>query len=106
VVEIVKIIVQNTIDDYILQLQTKKSANINSTIGEEALQKRDKIVDLLKMFAEVEMQENGGIRVEVRRKGEQADKGDKGDKGSKGNQQGAAKRSKGKGPKGKEPKDK
>jgi SNF2 family DNA or RNA helicase len=103
VVEIVKIIVQNTIDDYILQLQTKKSANINSTIGEEALQKRDKIVDLLKMFAEVEMQGNGGIRVEVRRKGEQADKGDK---GSKGNQQGAAKRSKGKGPKGKEPKGK
>ncbi|PKX97366.1 putative SNF2 family helicase [Aspergillus novofumigatus IBT 16806] len=99
VVEIVKIIVQNTIDDYILQLQTKKSANINSTIGEEALQKRDKIIDLLKMFAEVEVQENGGIVVEVRRKGEQADKGDK---GTKGNQQGAAKRSKGKEPKGKE----
>ncbi|KAF4169181.1 hypothetical protein CNMCM6936_009178 [Aspergillus lentulus] len=99
VVEIVKIIVQNTIDDYILQLQTKKSANINSTIGEEALQKRDKIIDLLKMFAEVEVQENGGIRVEVRRKGKQADKGDK---CTKGNQQGAAKRSKGRGPKGKE----
>ncbi|GAQ09582.1 hypothetical protein ALT_6903 [Aspergillus lentulus] len=98
-VEIVKIIVQNTIDDYILQLQTKKSANINSTIGEEELQKRDTIIDLLKMFAEVEVQENGGIRVEVRRKGEQADRADK---GTKGNQQGAAKRAKAKGPKGKE----
>ncbi|KAF7158292.1 hypothetical protein CNMCM5623_003061 [Aspergillus felis] len=93
VVEIVKIIVQNTIDDYILQLQTKKSANINSTIGEEALQKRDTIIDLLEMFAEIEMQENGGIRVEVRRKGKQADKGNK---SNKGNQQGTAKRSKGK----------
>ncbi|EAW17706.1 putative helicase [Aspergillus fischeri NRRL 181] len=77
VVEVVKIIVQNTIDDYILQLQTKKSANINSTIGEEALQKRDKIIDLLKMFAEVEMQENGGIRVEIRRKGNKPTKATK-----------------------------
>lgn len=89
-VQIVKVIVRNTIDDYILQLQTKKSANIDSTIGEEALQKRDTIVDLLSMFAEVEVQENGGIRVEVRRKGKQADKG------NKGKQQGTAKRSKGK----------
>ncbi|GFF45695.1 DNA repair protein RAD5 [Aspergillus udagawae] len=92
-VEIVKVIVQNTIDDYILQLQTKKSANINSTIGEEALQKRDTILDLLEMFAEFEVQENGGIRVEVRGKGKQADKGNR---GNKGNQQGTAKRYKGK----------
>jgi hypothetical protein len=89
-VEIVKVIVQNTIDDYILQLQMKKSANINSTIGEEVLEKRDTILDLLGMFAEIEMQENGGIRVEVRGKGKQADKG------NKGNQQGTTKRFKGK----------
>ncbi|KAH1871032.1 hypothetical protein KXX01_008310 [Aspergillus fumigatus] len=83
VVEVVKIIVQNTIDDYILQLQTKKSVNINKAIGEEALQKRDKIIDLLKMFAEVEVQENGGIRVEISPKGEQADKGDQAKAASK-----------------------
>lgn len=82
-VEVVKIIVQNTIDDYILQLQTKKSVNINKAIGEEALQKRDKIIDLLKMFAEVEVQENGGIRVEISPKGEQADKGDQAKAASK-----------------------
>ncbi|RHZ74032.1 hypothetical protein CDV55_109135 [Aspergillus turcosus] len=89
-VQIVKVIVRNTIDDYILQLQTKKSADINSTIGEEALQKRDTIIDLLEMFAEIEMQDNGGIRVELPGKGKQADKG------NKGKQQGSAKRSKGK----------
>ncbi|KAK9593809.1 hypothetical protein V6Z93_005257 [Aspergillus fumigatus] len=98
VVEVVKIIVQNTIDDYILQLQTKKSVNINKAIGDEALQKRDKIIDLLKMFAEVEVQENGGIRVEIRpKRGTSRQR-----RPSKGSQQGDVKRSKSKGPKGKE----
>jgi hypothetical protein len=63
-VQIVKVIVQNTIDDYILQLQTKKSADINSTIGEEALQKRDTIVGLHRMFVDIEVQENGARQVQ------------------------------------------
>jgi SNF2 family DNA or RNA helicase len=39
-VEIIKLVVKNTIDDYMLELQEKKTVEIDGTIGVEALSNR------------------------------------------------------------------
>ena len=55
----VKLIVESSIDDYLLDLQTRKTAGISSTMGEDVLKDRDTIEDLLQMFAHVEKDANG-----------------------------------------------
>ncbi|PYI08997.1 SNF2 family helicase [Aspergillus sclerotiicarbonarius CBS 121057] len=58
-VQFVKLIVESSIDDYLLDLQTRKSAEIRSTMGEDVLKNRDTIEDLLRVFAHVEKDSNG-----------------------------------------------
>ncbi|EAW12934.1 putative SNF2 family helicase [Aspergillus clavatus NRRL 1] len=73
-VEIVILIVRDTIDEYICQLQLKKTAEINSAMGEEELSKRDTIIELFRMFAEVEVNAKGGITINLDGKGKQANR--------------------------------
>ncbi|OJJ77117.1 hypothetical protein ASPBRDRAFT_112628 [Aspergillus brasiliensis CBS 101740] len=62
-VEFVKLIVENSIDDYLLQLQTYKTAVITGTMGEEVLDERDTVEVLLRMFADVEKDSRGVLRL-------------------------------------------
>ncbi|GKZ21238.1 hypothetical protein AbraIFM66951_011629 [Aspergillus brasiliensis] len=62
-VEFVKLIVENSIDDYLLQLQTYKTAVITGTLGEEVLDERDTVEVLLRMFADVEKDSRGVLRL-------------------------------------------
>ncbi|OJK01489.1 hypothetical protein ASPACDRAFT_26205 [Aspergillus aculeatus ATCC 16872] len=61
-VEYKKIIVSETIDDYLLRLQSEKLASIEETIGDEKLKGRDTMAELLNMFADVQV-ENGAFRL-------------------------------------------
>lgn len=65
-VECVKMIVQGSIDEYMLDLQTKKTEDIKSTMGDDILKKRDTVITLLKLFADVD--EDGSGRLFVRPK--------------------------------------
>ncbi|PYH77327.1 hypothetical protein BO82DRAFT_423791 [Aspergillus uvarum CBS 121591] len=62
-VEYKKIIVSETIDDYLLRLQSEKLASIDQTIGDEKLKSRDTMEELLNMFADVEVDPNGAFRL-------------------------------------------
>ncbi|KAK1140042.1 hypothetical protein N8T08_010951 [Aspergillus melleus] len=66
-VEFVKIIVSNTIDEHLLDLQTKKTEEISSTMGNDVLAARETVKTLLQLFGDVAENEDGGLRV-VRRK--------------------------------------
>lgn len=59
-------IVQGSIDEYMLDLQTKKTEDIKSTMGDDILKKRDTVITLLKLFADVD--EDGSGRLFVRPK--------------------------------------
>ncbi|PLN85974.1 P-loop containing nucleoside triphosphate hydrolase protein [Aspergillus taichungensis] len=65
----IKMIVEDTIDDYLLQLQLNKTAEINNTMGSEVLENRATVKTLLEMFgATVEENENGTFSVTRNRK--------------------------------------
>ncbi|KAL4784180.1 SNF2 family N-terminal domain-containing protein [Aspergillus varians] len=66
-VECVKMIVKGTIDDYMLDLQIKKTEDIKSTMGNDALKKRDTVVTLLKLFADVDEDGSGRLYVKPKR---------------------------------------
>lgn len=66
--EFVKIIIKDSIDEYLLKIQTRKTANISGTMGDEVLKDRDSIIDLLKMFGGAVIEEPaGGIFIQPRR---------------------------------------
>ncbi|KAL1981129.1 hypothetical protein VTN96DRAFT_3063 [Rasamsonia emersonii] len=60
-VEIIKLVVKDTIDDYMLELQQKKTQEIEGAIGVEALSNRDTIPHLLELFGEVSGNEKDGF---------------------------------------------
>ncbi|KAL4887705.1 hypothetical protein BJY04DRAFT_176447 [Aspergillus karnatakaensis] len=60
-VECVKMVVQGSVDAYMLDLQERKTKEINNTMGEDKLQQRDTMVDLLKLFADVSKDEQGRL---------------------------------------------
>ncbi|KAL2861244.1 putative SNF2 family helicase [Aspergillus lucknowensis] len=62
-VECVKMVVEDTIDAYMLELQSRKTEDISSTMGEDVMSKRDTVIDLLKMFAHVSEDEAGRLRL-------------------------------------------
>ncbi|KAL3475135.1 SNF2 family N-terminal domain-containing protein [Aspergillus californicus] len=62
-VECVKMVVAGSIDDQMLELQQKKTTEINSAMSEEILEKRDTVIDLLNMFADVTEDSTGRLRV-------------------------------------------
>jgi SNF2 family DNA or RNA helicase len=62
-VEIVKIVVEATIDTYMIQLQEEKSQNIDEAMGEKALTGRNTVLELMKIFGEVVHLEGGGIEI-------------------------------------------
>lgn len=65
----IKMIVEDTIDDYLLKLQLKKTAGINSTMDSKVLENRATVKSLLEMFgATVEENENGAFIVTRNRK--------------------------------------
>ncbi|KAF7585936.1 hypothetical protein BBP40_009842 [Aspergillus hancockii] len=49
-VEVVKMVIEESIDEYLLRMQTRKTVEITSTMGDEILKKRDSIVKVLQMF--------------------------------------------------------
>jgi SNF2 family DNA or RNA helicase len=65
-VEIVKIVIEDTIDVYMMQLQEKKNKNIEEAIGDQALTGRNTALELMEMFGEVEEHEGGGIVIHRR----------------------------------------
>ncbi|KAI2894614.1 hypothetical protein CBS76997_10591 [Aspergillus niger] len=65
-VEFVKLIIENSIDDYLLNLQTHKTAIITGAMGERALAGRDTIEDLLRMFADVEKDPRGVLHLKAK----------------------------------------
>lgn len=62
-VEFVKIIVKDTIDDHLLELQQWKTTDISRTMGNDVLEGRATIIALLQMFADVQITETGAIKV-------------------------------------------
>ncbi|RAK99458.1 putative SNF2 family helicase [Aspergillus ibericus CBS 121593] len=64
-VQFVKLIVESSIDDYLLDLQTRKTAGISSTMSEDVLKDRDTIETLLRMFAHVEKDGNGVLHLQA-----------------------------------------
>ncbi|KAL4889395.1 SNF2 family N-terminal domain-containing protein [Aspergillus ambiguus] len=62
-VEVVKLLVKETIDDYMHKLQTDKTSEITDIMGEDVLSKRDPVRKLLEMFATVTDSELGGVIV-------------------------------------------
>ncbi|KAL2006287.1 hypothetical protein VTN00DRAFT_9941 [Thermoascus crustaceus] len=62
-VEVVKLVVKDTIEDYILDMQVRKMAEIDKTIGDAALFNRATIAELLNMFGTVEENDVGGFTV-------------------------------------------
>lgn len=60
-VEVIKIIVNKTVDEYLLQVQDSKTAEINDTIGDGVLEKRETVEDLLEMFGAVRDCHSGGF---------------------------------------------
>ncbi|GLA58369.1 hypothetical protein AtubIFM54640_007515 [Aspergillus tubingensis] len=65
-VEFVKLIVDNSIDDYLLNLQTHKTAVITGAMGDGVLAGRDTIEDLLRMFADVEKDSRGVLHLRAK----------------------------------------
>ncbi|OJJ50829.1 hypothetical protein ASPZODRAFT_21345 [Penicilliopsis zonata CBS 506.65] len=62
-VEFVKLIAAETIDQYMLTLQTSKSAAIENTMGNDALRERSTVFDLVRMFATVRESESGTFTI-------------------------------------------
>ncbi|RDW70861.1 putative SNF2 family helicase [Aspergillus mulundensis] len=60
-VECVKMVVKGSIDEYMMELQTRKTEEITSTMGDEVLRKRDTVIELLKLFADVEEDPSGRL---------------------------------------------
>ncbi|PKY03745.1 hypothetical protein P168DRAFT_270237 [Aspergillus campestris IBT 28561] len=68
-VQCVKMIVEDSIDEYILKIQARKAAEISNTMGLDVLKDRDTVRSLLEMFgATVEENENGAFIVTRNRK--------------------------------------
>ncbi|PLB49011.1 hypothetical protein P170DRAFT_407934 [Aspergillus steynii IBT 23096] len=66
-VEYVKLIVKDTIDAHLLELQKSKTFDISDMIGNEALEGRASIIDLLRIFADVQVTNTGAINVTQRK---------------------------------------
>ncbi|KAL2820462.1 SNF2 family N-terminal domain-containing protein [Aspergillus cavernicola] len=62
-VECVKMVVAGSIDDYMLELQCRKTEEISSAMGDKVLKKRDTVIDLLNMFSDVTQDETGRLHV-------------------------------------------
>ncbi|KAL4802655.1 SNF2 family N-terminal domain-containing protein [Aspergillus unguis] len=62
-VECIKIVVEESIDDYLLDMQERKTNEITSTMGEVTLGKRDTAIELLKLFADVSTDQEGRLYV-------------------------------------------
>ena len=62
-------VVEDSIDEHILGIQTRKTAEISHTMGLDVLQDRDTVRSVLEMFkATVEENENGTFSVTRHRK--------------------------------------
>ncbi|KAL4866797.1 hypothetical protein BDV12DRAFT_187117 [Aspergillus spectabilis] len=65
-VKCVKMVVKDSIDAYILELQGRRRKEIEGTMGDDILKKRDILVDLLKLSADVSKDEKGRPTVKFR----------------------------------------
>ncbi|KAL4967890.1 C-terminal helicase domain-containing protein [Aspergillus stella-maris] len=72
-VECLKMVVKDTIEDYMLNLQIKKTEDITSTMSDDILKKRDTIVAILKLFADVNEDGSGRLHVKRERQGKVKD---------------------------------
>ncbi|KAE8143056.1 SNF2 family N-terminal domain-containing protein [Aspergillus pseudotamarii] len=64
-VEFVKITIKDSIDEYLLKMQTRKTANLSGTMGDDVLKDRDSIIDLMKMFWGTVIEEpTGGLSIQ------------------------------------------
>ncbi|KAE8354396.1 SNF2 family N-terminal domain-containing protein [Aspergillus coremiiformis] len=60
-VEFVKIIVKNSIDEYLLKMQTRKTVDITSAMGDDILKDRNSIIELLTMFGGTVHEDEAGM---------------------------------------------
>ncbi|KAL4931712.1 uncharacterized protein BDV17DRAFT_256293 [Aspergillus undulatus] len=58
-VECVKMVVKDSIDEYMVDLQAGKTEDIASTMGDDILKKKGTVVALLKLFTDVDQDESG-----------------------------------------------
>ncbi|RJE26305.1 helicase [Aspergillus sclerotialis] len=49
-VQFVKLVIKDTIDEYMLDMQQEKTVEINNTIGDDVLKQRNTIRELMRMF--------------------------------------------------------
>lgn len=64
-VEFIKLVAKGTIDMKMLELQQKKTENINTVLSNNVLESRDTVQDILEFFGQVTVVEGGGFRVEL-----------------------------------------
>ncbi|KAE8147933.1 SNF2 family N-terminal domain-containing protein [Aspergillus avenaceus] len=63
-VEFVKIVIRNSIDESLSRIQSLKTESITSTMGDEVLESRDSVIELLRMFGTVDDDASGIVHVE------------------------------------------
>jgi SNF2 family DNA or RNA helicase len=67
-VECVKMVVKGSIDEQILKLQASKTEDIDGSMGHDVLKNRDSVIALLKLFADVQENEKGQLRVKSKKR--------------------------------------
>ncbi|KAJ0413382.1 SNF2 family N-terminal domain-containing protein [Aspergillus carlsbadensis] len=67
-VECVKMVVKGSIDEQMLKLQALKTEEIKGSMGDEVLKNRDSVIALLKLFADVQENEKGQLRVKSKKR--------------------------------------
>ncbi|KAL3452103.1 SNF2 family N-terminal domain-containing protein [Aspergillus insuetus] len=67
-VDCVKMVVKGSIDESMLKLQALKTEEIVGSMGDEVLKNRDSVIALLKLFADVQENEKGQLRVKSKKR--------------------------------------
>ncbi|KAL3492758.1 hypothetical protein BJX62DRAFT_235916 [Aspergillus germanicus] len=67
-VDCVKMVVKGSIDESMLKLQALKTEEITGSMGDEVLKNRDSVIALLKLFADVQENEKGQLRVKSKKR--------------------------------------
>ncbi|KAL2853539.1 P-loop containing nucleoside triphosphate hydrolase protein [Aspergillus pseudodeflectus] len=67
-VECVKMVVKGSIDEQMLKLQASKTEEIKGSMGDAVLKNRDSVIALLKLFADVQENQKGQLRVKSKKR--------------------------------------
>ncbi|KAL3457205.1 SNF2 family N-terminal domain-containing protein [Aspergillus heterothallicus] len=67
-VECVKMVVEDSIDDYMLKIQARKTEEIASSMGDDVMKHRDSVIALLRMFQDVTVDGEGRLDIKSKRR--------------------------------------